>query len=246
MDSQLSAKETLWDNTFFRLMKRSYYNFLSPILSSEIMKKIWTYLKERSSTHEIYPLQEKVFNAFNQHELYDLKVVILGQDPYHTPRVANGLAFSVNIPNYMPPSLRNIITEMREDLGIENVKLTKALSRSDYREIFSEDLAKQGVLLLNTALTVERATPNAHKTVWEPFTKAVIKRLSDEKENIIFVLWGNNAKSYKQYIDTHKHHIIESAHPSPFSVNKGFFGSKPFSKINEILKQLGKNPIKWI
>ena len=182
----------------------------------------------------IYPPNELVFNAFNHFDQKDLKVVILGQDCYHGDNQANGLAFSVNEGVNPPPSLRNILKEMNNDLGINRVN-------TDFT-----DLAKQGILFLNCALTVEKNNAGSHLHLWRCYTNYIIKYISKNSKDIIFVLWGNFAKEKKKIIDLDKHHILESTHPSPLSANRGgFFGNKHFSKINNILRDLGKDEIKW-
>ncbi len=184
--------------------------------------------------NKIYPENEKIFNAFNYFNQNDLKVVIIGQDCYHGEGQANGLCFSVNEGIKTPPSLRNILLEMNKDLNIKR-------TNNDFT-----DLAKQGVLLLNSALTVEKAKPGSHLKLWQPYTNYIIDYISKNHKDIIFVLWGNYAKKKRVIIDLKKHHIIESNHPSPLSANRGgWFGTKPFSKINSKLKELGKEEIIW-
>lgn len=165
----------------------------------------------------------------------DVKVVILGQDPYHEKGQANGLAFSVNNGVKMPPSLKNIFKELQDDIGGElrtNTDLT--------------DWAEQGVFLLNSSLTVIEGRPNSMTDIWNTFTDSIIKLLNSKEKPIVFVLWGKNARSKKKLIDANKHFIIESAHPSPLSAYRGFFGSKPFSKVNEYLISTGQVPIDWV
>ena len=182
----------------------------------------------------IYPPREKVFNAIQTTPLENVKVVIIGQDPYHNDFQANGLCFSVSDLVKAPPSLKNIFTELKEDLGIEK----------NSNEL--DSWAKQGVLLLNATLTVRAHEPNSHKDLgWEKFTDFIIKEISDKKENVVFVLWGAFAQKKAWLIDETKHFIIQSAHPSPFSVYRGFYGSRPFSKINEYLISKNKKPINW-
>ena len=185
----------------------------------------------KSEGRIIYP--DDIFAAFNKTPLDKVKVVILGQDPYHNPNEANGLAFSVNEGIKLPPSLRNIFKELESDLSI--VRTNSDLS----------DWAEQGILLLNTALTVEKNSPNCHKDLWKDFTDNIIKLLNEQKKPIIFVLWGGNAQSKKNFITNPMHKIIESAHPSPLSAYRGFLGSKPFSKINDILIENNQELIKW-
>lgn len=193
-----------------------------------------TLKKELSSGHSIYPQGKQIFNAFNLTPFDQVKVVILGQDPYHGTGEAHGLSFSVPEGIRIPPSLRNIFKELKADLDIDpplNWNLEKR--------------AKQGILLLNASLTVRKNSPNSHKDIgWQIFTDAVIKTLSDKKEGIVFILRGAFAQQKASLIDTDKHFILKSAHPSPFSADRGFFWSKPFSKCNEILECIGKTPIK--
>lgn len=183
----------------------------------------------------IYPPKELIFRALELTPFENIKVVILGQDPYHGEGEANGLAFSVNKGVELPPSLRNIYEELKSDMGI------KIPNHGDLTS-----WAKQGVLLLNSVLTVEKDKPASHRNIgWEEYTDSIIKKISDKKENIVFILWGKYAQSKKDFIDERKHLVISSPHPSPFSANKGFFGSKPFSKTNTYLKSKGKKEIDW-
>ena len=183
----------------------------------------------------IYPPKNKILHALNMTDYDDVKVVILGQDPYHGAGEANGLAFAVNDGIKLPPSLKNIYKELKDDLGIE-------ISNKGNLECW----AKEGVLLLNAILTVEKDKPASCRDVgWEEFTDAIIKKLNEKKEPVVFILWGNFARSKKKYITNPKHLIIESTHPSPFSANNGFFGSKPFSKTNSFLRKNGIKEIDW-
>ena len=182
----------------------------------------------------LYPPLPLIFNAFNHFNFNDLKVVIIGQDPYHQKNQATGLAFSVNNSvNKVPPSLRNIIKEINNDLGIDRKKFDLI------------DWAKQGVLLLNSSLTVVDSKPNTHQKQWEYFTDLIISKINEKNKNIIFMLWGNYAKSKKKIIDTTKHFVLESVHPSPLSASRGWFGSKQFSKCNQKLVEIGSIPIDW-
>ncbi len=180
----------------------------------------------------VYPEVDKIFNSFNLCSYKDIKVVIIGQDPYHNEGQAQGLAFSVPDKFPLPPSLKNIYAELNSDLGINNT---------------SGDLtswAKQGVFLINTSLTVEKNKPMSHSKIgWQDLVIRAIKEI-DKKENVIFLLWGGEAKKFKKYISK-RNHIIESAHPSPLSCYRGFYGSKPFSKINEILTNNSLKNINW-
>ncbi|NDK08827.1 uracil-DNA glycosylase [Candidatus Gracilibacteria bacterium] len=183
----------------------------------------------------IYPNPKNIFNAFNYTPFDDLKVVLLGQDPYHGAGQAHGLCFSVQDPTPPPPSLKNIYKELNSDLGCEIPKSGNL-----------EKWTKEGVFMLNAILTVKAGLPASHSKIgWETFTDKVIKTISDKKDGVVFILWGNFARNKKSLIDLNKHFIIESAHPSPFSAYNGFLGSKPFSKTNEILKKLGKKEIDW-
>ena len=208
---------------------------LTVLENSENFKKFLALVKQEYDTKTIYPLRENVFNAFKLTPFNEVKVVIVGQDPYHGEGEAHGLSFSVQDPTPLPPSLKNIYKELYEDLGIEPAK--------------SGDLtkwAKEGVLLLNSTLTVIKDTPNSHsKLGWQTFTDYVIKLLNSKDTPIVFILWGNFARSKKAFITNPKHLVIESAHPSPFSARYGFFGSKPFSKTNDFLIKNGLKPIDW-
>ena len=192
------------------------------------------YVKKLRNDEIIYPSEDSVFRALNLTTFNDVKVVILGQDPYHGENEANGLAFSINEGVKITPSLRNIFKELETDLNIINKKtdLTK--------------WAKQGVLLLNSILTVKKDKPLSLKSIgWEEITDFLIKYISDNKKNVVFILWGNNARTKKKIIDPSKHLVIESAHPSPLSASRGFFGSKPFSKTNNYLKKNNQSVIDW-
>ena len=192
----------------------------------------------------VYPPRGKVFNAFKLTELDNVKCVILGQDPYYGVGQAMGLSFSVPSGVRLPPTLVNIYKEMLNDLeGIDYIQALNVIKD------MSGDLtawAQEGVLLLNSSLTVLAGKANSHQDIWAPFTDKVIKAISDNTENVVFVLWGNYAKSKKIFIDADKHCILESVHPSPLSVYGHFYGSKPFSKTNEYLIAHGKTPIDWL
>lgn len=208
---------------------------LKPLFENEKYLEIRKFLIKEYSEREIYPSMYDIFNAFKKTPYKSIKAVILGQDPYHEPGQAHGLCFSVLEGTKLPPSLVNIYKEIKSDLNIvepNNGNLTK--------------WAEEGVLLLNTTLTVRRAQANSHsKCGWTWFTDEVIKLLSNRDEPIVFILWGGNARSKKSLIDVKKHYIIESAHPSPLSAFNGFFGSKPFSKTNNFLKANGIKEIDW-
>ena len=207
---------------------------LQPIKESDYFKNLWEKVKLQYNSTQCFPPKDEIFRALELTEFDDVGVVIIGQDPYHNDGQANGLCFSVSENVTAPPSLKNIFIELKEDVGVE--RKNKDL----------QDWAKQGVLLLNATLTVQAHQPNSHKNLgWEVFTDFIIKEISDKKENVVFVLWGAFAQKKASLIDSNKHHILQSAHPSPFSVYRGFFGSKPFSKINNYLLEKGKNPIVW-
>ncbi len=192
---------------------------------------------EKASGQVIFPPGSLIFNAFNLTPLDQVKVVIIGQDPYHGPNQAHGLSFSVQQGIVLPPSLLNIFKEIEQDLGVKMSRVNGDLSR----------WAKQGVLLLNATLTVRANQPNSHSGIgWQRFTDAVIQQINEKKNNIVFILWGNFAKEKGNHIDENKHLVLRSPHPSPFSADKGFFGSKHFSKTNEYLSVHGIEPIDWL
>jgi len=197
--------------------------------------KLKQFVKTEYATQTVYPDVKKIFKAFDYCPIDVTRVVILGQDPYHGASQADGLCFSVQEGVRPPPSLANIFKEIGADLG-KPIPATGDLTR----------WAKQGVLLLNATLTVRAASPASHQGKgWEVFTDAVIKLLSDQKQNVVFILWGAHAQKKATLIDASKHFIVTSAHPSPFSVYKGFFGSKPFSKTNAYLKSKGLAEVDW-
>ena len=214
-------------------------NDWSPLLKGEFQKDYYKelrdFLKIQYSTKTIYPKKDDVFNAFHFTKYKDVKVVILGQDPYHGPNQAHGLSFSVNPGVKTPPSLQNIYKELHTDIGCY-------IPNNGYLKKWAD----QGVLLLNTVLTVEAGNANSHKKKgWENFTDKIISILNKREDPIVFILWGNNAINKKKLITNSKHYIIESVHPSPLSASRGFFGSKPFSKTNEFLISIGKTPVDW-
>ena len=209
------------------------------ILSDEFEKPYYLelreFLKEEYRTKTIYPNMNNIFEALKRMSYKDTKVLILGQDPYHGENQAHGLAFSVQPNVAIPPSLLNIYKELQSDIGC-------FIPNNGYLIPWSD----QGVLLLNTALTVRAHEANSHKGIgWETFTDRIIELLSERTDPVIFVLWGANARKKTALIDTSKHYILEAPHPSPLSARRGFFGCKHFSKINEILIELGKKPIDW-
>lgn len=204
----------------------------------EYFKNITGLLKnEKQSKKIIYPEGSLIFNAFNSTDFDKVKVVIIGQDPYHGPGQAHGLSFSVRQGTKPPPSLRNIFKEIESDLGIRLPSSNGDLS----------SWAQQGVLLLNASLTVRAGEPNSHAGIgWQQFTDSVIQLLNTNKEHLVFMLWGNFAKEKGSHINEKKHLVLKAAHPSPFAADKGFFGCKHFSKANEYLVQHGKEPINWM
>ena len=210
------------------------------VLESEYEKpyfqKLISFVKNEYATKRCFPLESEIFAAFNHCPFDKVKVVIIGQDPYHGFGQANGLCFSVNDGINFPPSLINIFKEIQSDLGLP-IPISGNIER----------WADQGVLLLNATLTVRESEAGSHqKKGWETFTDAVIQKISDEKENIVFLLWGGFAKKKGAKINRTKHHILETGHPSPLSANRGlWFGNKHFSKTNTYLQSLGKETIKW-
>ena len=212
----------LWDKKLAEELKKPYFN------------KLDSFIKNERNSYIIYPKADDVYNAFKLTTFENVKVILIGQDPYHGLNQAHGLSFSVNQGIKVPPSLKNIFKELHSDIGFnipDNGNLT--------------DWAKQGVLLLNATLTVRSGEPGSHQNKgWEAFTDEIIKLISDEKQNCVFLLWGNYAKNKKNLINLDKHLVLESAHPSPLA-RGAFFGCKHFSKTNEYLKSHHLNPIDW-
>lgn len=215
-------------------MHDSWRPFLESEFEKPYFKNLSSFLKQEYATKTIFPPKPQVFRAFTT-DLNKVKVVILGQDPYHTPGVAHGLAFSVNPDKPIPPSLANIYKEIDSDIGHHNNQ--------------TGDLTpwqKQGVLLLNNVLTVEAHHAGSHRgRGWEQFTESTIKYLNDTRKHIVFILWGRDAQKKESLIDPEKHLILKSPHPSPFSAHSGFFGSHPFSQTNAYLIMTGQSPISW-
>ena len=210
-------------------------DILKDEFNSDYYLKLRQFLKYEYSHYRIYPAAADIYNALRFTPFSSLKAVILGQDPYHGPRQAHGLSFSVQPGVAIPPSLVNIYKELQSDLGCY-------IPNNGYLKSWAD----QGVLLLNTSLTVIANKANSHAKIgWEIFTDRVIQVLNEREDPVIFILWGGNARSKKKYINTNRHHIIESVHPSPLSAYNGFFGSKPFSRANALLEQMGKEPIDW-
>lgn len=215
---------------------------ITKILNSEKLGSIEEKLSEEyekfEGLSEIYPKKELIFNAFNYFNFKDLKVVIIGQDPYHQPNQANGLCFSVNDNIKIPPSLKNIFKEIYNNYNLELPNLTNGNL---------EYLAKQGVLLLNNTLTVRHSTPNSHLQIWKGFSNEIINYILQNNDNIVFLLWGNNAKKILKNKDIKNNYILDAHHPSPLSANKGgWFGNQHFTKTNDILEKYNKEKITWI
>ena len=206
-------------------------------MESKNFKKLWSFLEKEYAKKEIFPEEKNIFRALNEVPLEKIKVVIIGQDPYHTPGIAEGLCFSIPHGAKVLPSIKNIYKEMEADLKV----------KKDFSNGNLEYLAEQGVLLLNQVLTVEAHKPGSHwKKGWENFTHSLIKKISAEKENLVFLLWGKNAQEVEAFISQpEKHLILKAAHPSPFSAHRGFFGCKHFSQTNKYLKEKHKKKIKW-
>ncbi len=214
----------------------SWKKVLSTEFDQPYFKELTDFVRTQYATSTVYPPPKFIFRAFELTPFDKVKVVILGQDPYHGKGQANGLCFAVNQGVRLPPSVQNIYKEINSDLG----------HPSSYPNGDLEEWAKQGVLLLNATLTVSEKSPGSHQNKgWEQFTDAVIKTLSDQKENLIFILWGAYAQKKGSVINNTKHLVIKSPHPSPFSAHTGFFGSRPFSKCNDYLTLIGQEEIIW-
>ena len=212
-----------WSLLLYETLTQKYFTQLSEFVSSEYAHK------------SIYPSYENIFHAFNLLSVDNVKVVIVGQDPYHGENQANGLAFSVSPEVKVPPSLKNIYKELMEDIGCQ-------MPQNGNLEKWS----REGVLLINSVLTVEKGVPNAHKKRgWEIFTDSVIRKISQEFTHIVFILWGAPAQKKELLIDASKHLVLKAPHPSPLSSYRGFFGSQPFSKANSYLKEHNRGTIDW-
>jgi uracil-DNA glycosylase len=217
------------------VIENSWKQELSEEFQSEYFQSLKSFLVEEKRKYSIFPPGSEIFAAFNYTPFDHVKVVILGQDPYHGPGQANGLCFSVKPGIAKPPSLQNIFKELNNDLGIP-IPASGNL----------EKWAMQGVLLLNATLTVRANQAGSHQNKgWEKFTDAVIKKLSEKKNDIVFILWGNYAQAKQSLIDPFRHFMVMSAHPSPFSAERGFFGSRPFSKANTFLREKNLGEIDW-
>jgi uracil-DNA glycosylase len=221
-------------NTKIRI-DESWKEKLDEVFSAPEWESLSRFVKTEYKATKVYPAPKDIFNAFDFCPFDTVKVVILGQDPYHGTGQAHGLSFSVPNGVRIPPSLANVYKEIHTDLGI---KIPESGNL--------EHWAKQGVLLLNATLTVRASQPGSHqKKGWEEFTDAVIRKVSDEKEHVVFMLWGNYAKAKRELIDSKKHLVLEAAHPSPYSANSGFFGCRHFSRANEYLQKNTITPIQW-
>ena len=216
-------------------IEESWKEQLSEEFEKDYFIRLTAFVRDEYQKQRIFPPGKLIFNAFDQCPFDQVKVVILGQDPYHGPEQAHGLCFSVNDGIEFPPSLRNIFKEVQMDTGAP-------IPRSGNLERW----ARQGVLLLNATLTVRAHQAGSHQRKgWEEFTDSAIRKLADDKENLVFILWGSYAINKGQYIDSGKHLILTSVHPSPLSASRGFFGNKHFSRANEYLQKHGKEPIRW-
>tara|TARA_B100000941_G_C28358786_1_gene475843 strand:+ start:78 stop:746 length:669 start_codon:yes stop_codon:yes gene_type:complete len=216
-------------------LNNDWDNILNELLNKTETKKLFNFIKKERKEKNIFPKESEVFKAFELCSFKNTKIIIIGQDPYHKINQANGLAFSVPKKQKLPPSLKNIFKELNNDMPI---KISNNGNLSNW--------AKQGVLLLNCIMTVQENEPGSHsKSGWEDFTDTVIKILSNKKKHIIFLLWGEYAKKKQKLINKQKHNVLVSAHPSPLSAYRGFFGCKHFSKANEILRKKNRKTINW-
>ncbi|GAX91196.1 uracil-DNA glycosylase [Effusibacillus lacus] len=217
------------------ILKNDWAQFLEPEFGKPYYLKLRRFLIEEYRTQVVYPDKYDIFNALHLTPFSSVKVVILGQDPYHGPGQAHGLSFSVKPGIQPPPSLQNIFKELQTDLGCQ-------IPNNGYLAKWAE----QGVLLLNTVLTVRKNQPNSHKGIgWEIFTDQVIRTLNERERPVVFLLWGSHAQKKSELITSSRHPILKAAHPSPFSANKGFFGCRHFSRANELLRQMGSYEIDW-
>ncbi|SFE62892.1 uracil-DNA glycosylase [Alteribacillus iranensis] len=217
------------------ILKNDWEPRLEKEFEKEYYLRLRSFLKKEYSEFTVYPEMHDIYNALHYTTYEKTKVVIIGQDPYHGPNQAHGLSFSVKPQVKIPPSLQNIYKELRDDLGIP-IPSHGCLT----------SWAEQGVLLLNAVLTVRAGQANSHKGKgWEHFTNEVIRQVNEKEEPVVFLLWGRNAQAKEELVTASHHFIIKSPHPSPFSANKGFFGSKPFSRTNQFLREAGRPEIDW-
>jgi len=216
-------------------LNNDWDNILNELLNKTETKQLFNFIKKERKEKNIFPKESEVFKAFELCSFKNTKIIIIGQDPYHKINQANGLAFSVPKKQKLPPSLKNIFKELNNDM---HIKISNNGNLSNW--------AKQGVLLLNCMMTVQENEPGSHsKSGWEDFTDTVIKILSNKKKHIIFLLWGEYAKKKQKLINKQKHNVLVSAHPSPLSAYRGFFGCRHFSKANEILRKKNRKTINW-
>ena len=217
------------------LLPKDWQEKLADECEKPYYEQLWQVLHDEYEERSVYPPMRDVYNAFAFTAFDDVKVVLLGQDPYHKKGQAHGLSFSVQPGTAIPPSLRNIFKELSEDLGCLPPEKGSLVS-----------WAKQGVLLLNTVLTVREGEPYSHQHLgWENFTDRVISCINEREKPVVFLLWGRHAQAKRSFIDEKKHYVLMAVHPSPLSARRGFFGSKPFSKVNAILEQTNQQPIDW-
>ncbi|WP_349408915.1 uracil-DNA glycosylase [Pseudalkalibacillus sp. SCS-8] len=217
------------------ILKNEWADVLNSEFEKDYYQRLREQLKVEYGNHTVFPDMYEIFNALHYTDYNDVKVVLIGQDPYHGPGQAHGLSFSVQPGVKQPPSLKNIFKELQSDLGHDI---------PDHGSLVH--WAKQGVLLLNTVLTVRKKEPNSHKGLgWEQFTNTVIQSLNERETPLVFLLWGRHAQQKEELITNDHHLILKSPHPSPFSANKGFFGSRPFSRINQFLREQGLEEIDW-
>ena len=221
-------------------IEQNWKKILESEFSKAYFEQLTKFVKEEYKKGVVYPAPKNIFRAFDLCPFDKVKVVVLGQDPYHGHKQANGLCFAVGEGVDLPPSLQNMYKELESDIPLEQG--STLLKTGDL-----ERWAKQGVLLLNATLTVRAGVANSHQgRGWEQFTDAAIKALSEQREHLVFILWGNYARAKGAHIDRAKHLVIESPHPSPLSAHRGFFGSKPFSKTNAYLQKTAQTPINWL
>ena len=219
-----------------KLMVQHWRDELNEEFKSNYFMNLVDHLNSINTQNLICPKVDEIFRCYNSNRIEDIKVVILGQDPYHGENQANGLAFAVNNNIKLPPSLKNIFIEISNDFSV-SVKINSTL----------ENFSNQGVFLLNTSLTVEKNRPNSHKNIgWEIFTDKTLKIISQKRENIVFMLWGKSASKKRKLINENKHLVLTTSHPSPLSAYRGFFGSKHFSKANHFLKEKNLKQINWV
>ncbi|WP_342587136.1 uracil-DNA glycosylase [Staphylococcus coagulans] len=216
------------------MKKMDWSTIFHEITTKHDFQAMHDFLEKEYSTQIVYPDRKNIYQAFDLTPFENVKVVILGQDPYHGPNQAHGLAFSVQPNAKFPPSLRNMYQELADDIGCQRTSP------------HLQDWAREGVLLLNTVLTVRQGQAHSHRDIgWEVFTDEIIKAVSEGKKGVVFILWGKPAQQKERLIDTTKHHVIKSPHPSPLSAHRGFFGSKPYSRANQYLESQGLKPIHW-